>query len=249
MDDDSTRTRQESFTITHDAEPSTTLVAGFASFGLAGVTAADFLVDQLDLEPVGHVEAAELPTFTPFQDGTPRHHSRLFSRPNIDLMVLVNELAVPVSAATPFARAVLSWTEANDVEEVTVLSGIPYPHGPEEHRTYYVATEDYQSHRLEDADVPPMGRGFLDGVNAGLMECGLKSPLRTGVLVTPVHVRAPDVEAAVRLIDTLSRVYDVDVDSGPLVSFAEEIERYYRDLADRVDAVEEKDVPEDRMYM
>ncbi|MFB6130692.1 MAG: proteasome assembly chaperone family protein [Salinigranum sp.] len=237
------------FTITHERKPSTTLVAGFASFGLAGLTAANFLVDQLDLEETGHVEAEALPTFTPFEAGTPRHHSRLFSRDDLDLTVLVNELFVPVDAADSFASEVIAWTEANEVEEVTILSGVPYRHGPEEHRVYYVATEDYQSTRLVDVDLPPMGNGFLDGVNASIVARGMESPLRTGLFVTPVHAQVPDVEASIRLIDALELVYGLTIDSGPLVKFAEEVERYYRDLADRLEAVQEEQVPDDRMYM
>jgi uncharacterized protein len=35
------------FDVVHDAEPSATLLAGFAEFGMAGLTAADSPVDRL----------------------------------------------------------------------------------------------------------------------------------------------------------------------------------------------------------
>jgi uncharacterized protein len=240
---------QADFSISYETTPSETLVAGFASFGLAGLTAADFLVDQLDLTEAGHVTAANLPTFTPFEQGTPRHHSRLFSRPDLDLTVLVNELFVPVWAADAFAESVLGWTAAHDVEEILVLAGVPLPHGPDEHQVYYVATEDFQRHRLDESTLPAMGRGFLDGVNASFMARGIDSPLRTGLFITPVHAQTPDVEAAIRLIDAVEEVYGLTVDSEPLVQFATEVERYYRDLAARLENVTEEQVPEDRMYM
>jgi uncharacterized protein len=62
-------------------DPSGTLVAGFTEYGLAGLTAVTYLTDQLDLEETGHVSVAELPAITPFENGTPRHHTRLFSKP------------------------------------------------------------------------------------------------------------------------------------------------------------------------
>lgn len=238
-----------SFEIRTDREPSATLLAGFSEFGLAGLTAVDFLVDHLDLEETGHVTADQLPAITPFEDGRPRHHTRLFSRPDLDVSVLMGELFVPAWAADPFGRSILDWTEANGVEEVAVLSGVPVPHGPEEHRVFHIATEDYYDERLADADVPGMGRGFLDGVNATLVGQGIDSPLGVGIYVTPVHAQAPDVEAALRLIATVGEVYDLDVDTGPLETFAEEVREYYEELSARLQAASEEESAPDRMFM
>ena len=238
-----------SFTVTHEQTTSERLVAGFSSFGLAGLTAVDFLVDQLDLEQTGHVSTEALPAITPFENGTPRHHTRLFSRDDLDMTVLVNELFVPLPATDPFAEAILDWTDASAVEEVTVLSGVPVPHGPEEHAVFYVATEDYQDQQLADSDIPAMGNGFLDGVNASLVSRGMESSLRVGVFATPVHPRVPDVEAALRLIEAFERLYGIDVETDSLEQFAREVEAYYRDLESRLQTMNERETPQDHMYM
>ncbi|WP_266077871.1 proteasome assembly chaperone family protein [Haladaptatus caseinilyticus] len=238
-----------SFEINADEEPSVTLLAGFSEFGLAGLTAVEYLVEQLSLEQTGHITAEKLPTITPFENGQPRHHTRLFSRPDLDVTILVGELFVPVWAADSFADAILDWTGANGVEEIAVLSGVPVPHGPEEHRVFYIATEGYRRNRLDGIDVPGMGRGFLDGANATLVGRGIDSDLETGVFVTPVHARTPDVEAALRLIDAISDVYELAVDTGPLEAFADEVSEYYTELAARVEAANDADRPDDRMYM
>ncbi len=238
-----------SFEITTEREPSATLLAGFSEFGLAGLTAVDYLADHLGLEETGHVTADQLPAITPFENGRPRHHTRLFSRPDLDVTILLGELFVPAWAADSFGRSIIDWTEENGVEEIAVLSGVPVPHGPEEHRVFYIATDDYRDSRLADADVPGMGRGFLDGVNATLVGQGIDSPLGVGVYVTPVHAQAPDVEAALRLIATVDKVYDLDVDTGPLEAFAEEVRGYYEELSARLQAASEEDLAPDKMFM
>jgi uncharacterized protein len=243
------QSEQPSFRITHEKEPSESVIAGFASFGYAGLTAVDYLTERLELDETGHITTDRLPAITPFENGTPRHHTRLFSRPTADVTVLVNELFVPIWAADPFSEAVLEWGDANGVEEITILAGVPVPHGPDEHRTFYVATEDYQATRLTDTEAPPMGNGFLDGVNASLVGRGIDSDLRVGVFVTPVHARTPDVEAALRLIDTVERVLGLDIDTDELERFAADVERYYRELADRLETIDQEHVPEDRMFM
>jgi|GEM_PF-2745703 len=117
--------REPEFEFTHDAQPSDALICGFSEFGLAGLTAADFLVDHLGLEQTGHVAVDGLPAITPFENGTPRHHTRFFSKPDVGVTVLVGELFVPVSVSGTFSAALGSWLDDNDVEETAVLSGVP----------------------------------------------------------------------------------------------------------------------------
>lgn len=253
MADDATGTTpartEPEFAFTHTTEPSDALLCGFSEFGLAGLTAADFLVDHLELEQTGHVAVEGLPAITPFENGTPRHHTRFFSKPDVDVTVLVGELFVPVSVSGVFSSALATWLDDNDVQETAVLSGVPVAHGPDGHRTFYIATDDYQEARLEDADVPPMGNGFLDGVNAELLARGIGSDRRACVYTTPVHAQAPDVEAAIRLVDAVSDVYDLDVDTGPLEAFAAEVAQHYEELSERVQRVADDERPDDRMYM
>ncbi|WP_435177675.1 proteasome assembly chaperone family protein [Halorussus sp. AFM4] len=237
-----------SFEITAD-NVQETVIAGFSQFGLAGLTAVDYLVDRLEFEQVGHITADQLPAITPFENGRPRHHTRVFSHEEAGLSVVVGELFVPPWAAQPFSEAVLEWTETAGVDEVAILNGVSIPHAPEEHEVFYVATDDYRDHRLADADVPAMGRGYLDGVNAQLVARGMESALRTAVFVTPVHAQAPDVEAAIRLLDTASRVYGLDIDTGPLEEFAAEVQSYYEGLAERLSERAESEIADDRMYM
>lgn len=237
------------FEVTHEAEPTETLLAGFSNFGLAGLTAVDYLVNHLELEETGHITAEQFPSITPFAEGRPRHHTRLFSRDDLDVTVLVGELFVPLWAAESFSNAVHDWLTATDTTETAVLSGIPIQHGPDEHRVFYVATDDYRERRLADGDLPPMGTGFLDGVNASLMSRGMDSSLAVGLLVTPVHAQVPDVEAALRLLDAVESVYELDIDTGPLEEFAGEVQEYYARLSERLQAVDEEHRPEDRMYM
>jgi uncharacterized protein len=235
------------FDVTHGESPGEALVCGFSEYGLAGLTAANYLVEALDLAETGHVTAEELPSITPFEDGRPRHHTRLFSRAGVSVTVLVGELFVPPAAATPFADAVVDWA-SDEVDDLVVLSGVPMAHGPDDHRAFYVATDDYRERRLADVDVPPMGGGFLDGVNAALTRVGLDTALETCVFTTPAHAQTPDVDAALRLLDAVSRVHDLDVDTEPLEAYAERVQRYYAELADRMERREEP-AADDRMYM
>jgi uncharacterized protein len=247
------RDAASTFDVVHDSEPAETLLAGFSEFGLAGLTAVDYLIDQLDLVETGHITAANLPSIAPFSGGLARHHTRLFSRPDLDLTVLMGELFVPLGAADPFGSAIVEWTERNSVEEIAVLSGVPLEHGPEGHRTFYIATEDYREKRLADLDSEssprPMENGYLSGINGSLVTHGLEPSLAVCVLTTPVHARSPDIDAALRLVETTRDVYDLDVDTGPIEEFAASVGAHYERLAEHVRSTREDDRYDDRMYM
>lgn len=81
------------------------------------------------------------------------------------------------------------------------------------------------------------------------MQRGIDSPLRACVLVTPVHAQAPDVDAALRLLEAVDSIYDVDIDTAPLEAFAAEVAGHYEELAAQMAARKEEQAPEDRMYM
>lgn len=242
---------QPSFSVSAESSPNDVLLAGFSSFGLAGLTAVDYLIDDLGLEPVGHIRTAGLPSITPFANGRPRHPIRLYSAPQLDVSVLVCEQFVPPVLGERLAKSILDWTERESMAELAVLAGVPFPHGPDAHQTFYIATDDYRTARLENDSapaVPAMEAGFLDGTNAAFLERGMESPLGVGLFVTPVHAQAPDVEAAVRLVETIDDLYDLGVDSEPLATFAAEIRDHYEGLAERIEE-REPDKPYDRMYM
>lgn len=240
-------------TVPSDVDPGQTLLVGLTTPGMAGITAVDYLVQNRPTEVIGNVSPEGLPAITPFEDGEPRHHTRLYNLTDVDATVLVGELFVPVPAARAFAEALAEWIETNRIEEVALLHGVPFPHGPDEHATFYVATEPYRETRLEGTDLQPLKGGFLDGVAGELVSAGMDGTIPpTGVYVTPTHPPGPDIDAAVRFLDSIERAYGVDVDRDELERRSEEIKQYYAGLADRMAAFEAEatqEYPEDRMFM
>lgn len=234
-----------------------TLVIGQAHFGMAAVTAADYLVRHLPSTHVGHLAPPELPAITPFEEGVPRHHTRLYSLDDTELAVLIGELFIPVGAARTFTDMLLEITTEQSISEILVLHGVPFPHGPEEHEIFTVATPEYQQARLAARPFEPLQGGFLDGVVGEIMTRSLAADAPdAGVFLTPTHPPGPDIEAALRLIGATETVYDFDVDETELEELAQNLQEYYEQLADRMTEMSEgvespgsHDYPEDRMYM
>lgn len=252
-------TPDPSFTVNTSAtqETGTTLVIGQSHFGLAGVTAADYLVRHLESTRIGHLASDEIPSIAPFENGVPRHPSRLYSLDGTSMMVLVGELFIPVGVARSYTDALMEWVTDNDVDELVVLHGVPFPHGPQEHEVFSVATPGYQANRLSDAAIQPLKGGVLDGVVGELVTRSLDATApETGAFITPTHPPGPDIDASLKLLDALERLYGLDIDETELRQLGEELKQQYEQLADRMAALAEgdsslpsHDYPEDRMYM
>lgn len=233
-----------------------TLLIGLASPGMAGLTTANHLVTNLDSREIGTVSPTELPGITPFEDGKPRHHTRLYDLVETDLTVLVGELFVPPWAARSFVESLLEWCRDVEITETTLLHPVPYPHGPEDHRVFHVATEAYRENRLSE-EIPPMTGGVLDGVAGELMTYSLHEDAPpAGVFITPAHAPGPDVDGALRFLDAVESIYDITVDRTELEDLSREIEQYYEALDERMATLndasgsrDDRDFYADRMYM
>lgn len=238
-------------------DPGQTLLIGLTSPGLSGLTAANQFVEQCEGEEIGYISPADFPAITPFEDGEPRHHTRLYDIPDREFVVLLSELFIPAWAARAFADEIVAWTVRADIEDVVLLHGVPYPHGPEEHRAYYVATENYREQRLEGANVDAMRGGYLDGVAGELVSRSLDEDAPpAGVFVTPAHVPGPDVDGALTFLDALEEVYDLSLDRTELEDLSDAIHQQLSVLAERMADLEESEESRqerefyaDRMYM
>lgn len=240
-----------------DRTPGTTLLIGLTQLGMAGITAADYVVRHVDTRQIGHIAPEELPAIAPFEQGEPRHHTRLYNTAEFDLTVLVGDLFIPVPAARSFTHSILEWCQAHGIEEIAILHGVPFPHGPDEHAVFTVSTTEYRERRLDQTDLQPLAGGFLDGVVGEIVTRSLDADSPpVGVYITPTHPPGPDVEAAILLLDAIQGVYGFSVDQEELRQLGEEMKQYYASLAERMQTLGEaeaalpgREYPEDRMYM
>lgn len=233
------------------------LLVGLSTPGLGGLTAVNQVIETQNGTEIGQISPAELPAITPFEDGRPRHHTRLYDLPDTDFTVLLSELFIPPWAARSFASHLLEWANEAAIEDVCLLHGVPYPHGPEHHKAYYVATDRFRERRLADTDVQAMKGGFLDGVAGELVSRSLREQAPpVGVLVTPAHVPGPDVDGALCFLDALEEMYGLSIDRTELEDLSDTIQKQLAALADHMAALDESEDSQkdrefyaDRMYM
>lgn len=243
--------------ITSEFVPGETLIVGVADIGVAGLTAVDYLTTHVESEQIGHVKTRNLPDITPFSEGKPRRPMRLYSTEDPNLTIFISEVFLPVGVADSLTDTLFDWISTNDLREIAILYGAPFPHAEEEHVVFHVGTDRFREKHFADSDIEPLAGGFFDGVVGELVTRGLdESAPPIGVLVTPAHFPGPDFDGALRLINGVEAIYDVEIDEDELKERSEEMKNYYQEFAERMQMLREeeqpfysRDYPEDRMYM
>lgn len=144
------------FEVVADDPTGETLVAGFTSPGVAGLSVADNLVTGDEFEQIGHVSI----------DG---------AVDDVELTVLVSELFLPVWTGEPSLDGLVEWLDTTSLAEVVVPYGIPFPHDEEGHVVSSAATPEFRERRLAETEIPPLPGGFVDGVVSELLLYGLEA--------------------------------------------------------------------------
>lgn len=165
------------FEVVADDPTGETLVAGFTSPGVAGLSVVDDLVTGDEFEQIGHVSIDGFPSMTPLSDSAPRHPVRLYAGAvdGVELTVLVSELFLPVWTGEPFLDGLVEWLDTTSLAEVVVPYGIPFPHDEEGHVVSSAATPEFRERRLAETEIPPLPGGFVDGVVSELLLYGLEA--------------------------------------------------------------------------
>ncbi len=218
--------------------PGAVLLSSFPSAGLAATVAAHYIVQTIPLPRIGLVRHPGLASIAVVQGGAVQPTIRVHGRP--DMGLVLSELPVPPSEATGVARLILDGAERRKVRMLIGLEGVvPHPEGDgsNDDTAEFVwaavsRSDPALTARLKEAKARILDDGIIGGVSGGLLVEALTRPIPVVVLLVsarPSEEGFPDHRAGAALIETLDRLLpDLKIDTGPLRSRAEMIERALR---------------------
>jgi len=214
---------------------SPTLVEGLPGAGLVGKIAADYLIEQLEMDHVADVRCDGLPRVAVYRGDDPatRAPVRLHADETRDLLVLASDVPVSPSAAPEFADCVSGWLADHDVFPV-YLSGLTEEKDgvPE---VYGISTGD-AADRLAAANVsaPPDG-GVVSGPTGALLARTDELGLPSICLIAQTEGQFPDPEAARAILDgSIGPLADEEFDTETLIERAEEVRAARERLAQQL---------------
>jgi predicted ATP-grasp superfamily ATP-dependent carboligase len=234
--------------------PGGVVLSSFPSAGLATTVAAQYIIRTLQLSRTGTFESAEQLPVAIIQSGQVHPAVRAYGR--ADFALVVSEFPPLDRAMTSLARTILDGAEMRKARMVVCLEGaIPHPYAeeteeapPEESLWVALSHPDPSLDRaFSEARVRRLEDAVLGGMSGAMLVEGLHRRIPVAVLLVSVNETQlyPDHRAGAALIEALDRLLPaLRIDTAPLRTQAEKIERALRAAMSAAKTEAPKSVPE-----
>lgn len=197
------------------------LIEGFPGIGLVGTIAAGYIVERCGMKPIGYIISDKFPPVITIHKGLPYFPARIYKHPTKNFIVLVAEFVIPLDCVYPLADVIEEFIKKNKIRQVVSLAGMsgaaPTP------KIYAIASNKEMMNFLKLKDIPLINEGVTTGISGVLSaKCCAKNFPAMSLLVEASEY--PDPKAAAALIEKLSSLVGLDVDTKELLKEAGGIE-------------------------
>jgi uncharacterized protein len=210
------------------------VVDGFPSVGLVSTICANYLIDLMDLEQVGILDAPAFPTVSIVREGEPMFPVRIYA--SDQLCVFVSEFQPDKHLVRPIAETLIEFATEQGCELMISPEGLVSDEedddeDDEEVQVYGLASTRKMRDTLEDAELETFTNGIITGVSGILLALGKRREVDSVSLLAKANPNYPDARAAARVIEAMDGLLEnVDIEVEPLFTEAENIERTLRNM-------------------
>ena len=217
------------------------VLLGFPGSGLVGTIALQYMVDQLEFEQIGSMTSRYFPPLAMMNRGIINDPVRIYQKNN--LAAVVADIPIHPTICYEISSSIIEWVSQYHPREVLTIAGI-ITNEPEK-RVFGVATSADALPRIQDHTLL-LPIGSISGIASSILtECKIRGITGYGLLGETIN--APDPRASAATIDVLNKLYDIGLDTQPLIEQAVEIEQSMGKLAEEVqqsaDTGPKKDLP------
>ncbi len=206
------------------------IFAGFVGPGLAGPLAIGYIIEKLKMTEVGYLHSKYLPPSTVFIQGRLRHPFRFYSNKSGTICAIICEVTLKMDGLYNIASIILDWAQSKGCKELVILDGVASETHDE--KTFCAAEEDL-CRIMQDKQISMISQGFITGIPGSILnECIIRKIRAITLLVKASHT-SPDPLAAATLIDAVSRVYEIPIDTSDLKRQKEKIGSEFQEMSEK----------------
>ncbi len=207
------------------------LVLGLPDTGLVGVISANHLVETLGMKEVAGIDVMTLmPPVAVISKGAVRPPLRIYVKDN--LMALTAEAPVPPASVHALAKMIVDYAMKRGVDYIVSIVGVASPAriNIEKPRVYWIASNEKARKLMEGVEAEGFLNGYLVGPYALILKNAIRARVPNLVLLADAYIEFPDPEAAAEVLNVLSKITGVQVDTKKLLEQAEMIRLRLRGL-------------------
>lgn len=217
------------------------VLLGFPGSGLVGTIALQYMVDQLGFEQIGSMTSRYFPPLAMMNKGIINDPVRIYLKG--DIAAVVADIPIHPTICYEISSSIVEWLSHTKPREVLTIAGI-ITEEPEK-RVFGVATTTEALPRIQDHTLL-LPVGSISGIASSILtECKIRGIPAYGLLGETVN--APDPRASAATIEVLNKLYNLGLDTQPLIEQAVEIEQSMSKFAEEVqqstDSGPKKDLP------
>jgi predicted ATP-grasp superfamily ATP-dependent carboligase len=217
-------------------------VVAFPTAGLSGTIACRYLVQTLDMKPLGYLDGRDFEPAVCVEHGRAFACLRAFAAPAScgpggrcnQLVVIYTDLSPPVGDLRRLADAVLRWAMNSQIDSIVVLEGYPSTRETPDTesaiappRVWSMANARGEA-LLQHLKAEPMD-GVATGFAAALLVESFPKEFPLATLVVESQKEHPDARAAAVMVESLSQLLpQLNLDPRPLLIEAEKLEGVVR---------------------
>jgi uncharacterized protein len=204
------------------------VLLGFPGSGLVGTIALQYMVDQLGFEQVGSMTSRYFPPLAMMNKGIINDPVRIYQKN--DIAAVVADIPIHPTICYEISSSIIEWFSHTKPREVLTIAGI-ITNEPEK-RVFGVATTTEALLRIQEHTLL-LPIGSISGIASSILtECRIRGIPAYGLLGETVN--APDPRASAATIVVLNKLYNLGLDTQPLIEQAVEIEQSMGKIAEEV---------------
>ena len=187
-----------------------TIISGFPCIGLVSTISTKFLLDHLNVEPMGHIESKHIRPLTAIHKSKVIEPISIFYNKKYHLIIIQTLVAEVKGIEWELADTILKMAKELKAKEIITIEGTP-----SQNKTLDVF---YHSTQKKKYKIQPIKEGILMGVTAALFLRAKNIPVTC--LFGETHSALPDSESAANIIKVLDDHLKLKVDFKPLLKQA-----------------------------
>ena len=206
------------------------LIEGFPGFGFVSTIATEFLIKHLNAKMIGRMTSDKIQPIAAIHKGQIIHPIGIYYDKKNNLMII--QAVTPVDGLEwEIAETVEELCKQVKVKEIIGLEGVNSQVQSKEPNVFCFSKEKSSLDRLAKLKIMPLDEGIIIGVTGALL---MKSSSPLSCFFVEAHSQMPDNKAAAKLVESVDKYLKLQIDTGPLLNKAKEMEVKLKDLMGKV---------------
>jgi len=201
-----------------------TLIEGFPGMGLVGTIAAKYIIEKLDFEYAGYLDANIFMPIIRIHKALPVRPSRIYVNHSKKLVVLISEQVIAKQFTSLVAKKTVAWIKAKGFKEIISLSGVHASGEQKRELIYGIAANEKSKALLKKYELIEIEEGITTGITALILMELATSKLEAISILGNVQVSA-DYKAAAEVVKKLNQILKLTLNVNPLLKEAKETEK------------------------